>query len=303
MLSTSTKPLLLLIVGGLILSLSGIAVAYSSMGTSAMGFYRMLLGGLGLCIFAFAKRLPFRITAKAFLYACLAGFALALDLYWWHKSIRIVGPGLGAILTNCQSFFLAIFAYAVFKERITLVYFVSLVTAAVGIVMISGSGLAMPGRTDMDWPFLLGLALGLASAVAYALCVVFIKIPQSEQRHSTHPVINMIVLCATAAVFFLATTLFEGESLVIPDANNAITLLLYGLVVQAVAWLMVSTAVPLVKSSLAGLILLAEPIGTYIIDVLYFYARPTSMALVGITLTILAIYVGSVYGTAKVCTN
>lgn len=299
----STKPLLLLIIGGLILSLSGVAVAYSSMGTSAMGFYRMLLGGVGLYIFALAKRLPFRITKKAFIYACLAGFALALDLYWWHKSIRIVGPGLGAILTNCQSFFLAIFAYSVFKERITVVYFFSLLIAAVGILMISSSGLMMSGRNDMDWVFLLGLALGLASAVAYALCVVFIKLPQSEKLHSTHPVINMVVLCGAAAVFLLTTTFLEGESLVIPDTNNAITLLLYGLVVQAVAWLMVSTAFPLVRASLAGLILLAEPIGTYIIDVLYFSARPTVLALAGISLTIIAIYVGSVYGTAKVRTN
>src|SRR2546427_12559714 len=83
-----TSYLALLAVGGLILSLSGVAVAFSSMGTSAMGFYRMLLGGLGLAGFALWRGLRWRMTRQALLYACLAGAALALDLYWWHKSIR-----------------------------------------------------------------------------------------------------------------------------------------------------------------------------------------------------------------------
>jgi drug/metabolite transporter (DMT)-like permease len=273
--TTTTKPLLLLVIGGLILSLSGVAVAYSTMGTSAMGFYRMLLGGIGLFLFALARGLPFRITGVGFVYACLAGFALALDLYWWHKSIRMVGLGLGAILTNCQSFFLAVLAYLIFKERITLVYFFSLLTAAIGILMISSGGLIVPGSSGLDWVYLRGLTFGLASAVAYALCVVFIKIPQSTARHGTDPVINMIVLCGAGAIFLLVAAIFEGESIVIPNVSDGITLLLYGLVVQAVAWLMVSTAVPQVKASLAALILLAEPIGTYIIDMLYFSARGT----------------------------
>ena len=294
----TANPLLLLVVGGLILSLSGVAVAYSTMGTSAMGFYRMLLGGLGLFVFALVRGLRFRITGVAFFYACLAGFVLALDLYWWHKSIRMVGPGLGAILTNCQSFFLAVLAYLIFKERITLVYFFSLLCAATGILMISSVGLMASGG-GLDWRYLLGLTLGLASAAAYALCVVFIKIPQSTARHRTDPAINMIVLCGAGAIFLLVATILEGESLVIPDTRNAITLLLYGLVVQAVAWLMVSTAVPQVNASLAALILLAEPVGTYIIDMLYFSARPTGIGLAGIGLTIAAIYLGSTYGTAK----
>lgn len=292
-----TSYLALLAVGGLILSLSGVAVAFSSMGTSAMGFYRMLLGGLGLAGFALWRGLRWRMTRQALLYACLAGAALALDLYWWHKSIRMVGPGLGAILTNCQSFFLAGLAWAVFRERITVVYFVALVLAATGILMVSGAGLPVASGPDSASEHWLGVALGLASAAAYALCVVFIKKGQTPP-HATHPAVNMAVLCAAAAPCLLAAAWLEGESLAIAGAADFGTLLLYGLLVQGVAWLMVSTAVPHVKASLAGLILLAEPIGTYAIDVLFFTARPTPMALAGMVLTLAAIYAGSTYGGA-----
>lgn len=294
--SDKKRYLALLAVGGMVLSLSGVAVAWSSMGTSAMGFYRMLLGGLGMVAFAQWQGLRWRMPPRALAYACLAGAALALDLYWWHKSIRMVGPGLGAILTNCQSFFLAGLAWMVFRERITLVYFVSLLLAATGILMVSG--LALPAQGAADSAYLPGVALGLASAAAYALCVVFIKIPQSSPQ-ATHPVINMAVLCAAAALCLLAATLIEGESLHIPDGAHLATLLVYGLVVQGVAWLMVSTALPHVKASLAGLILLAEPIATYALDVLFFSARPTLLAVAGIVLTLGAIYAGSVFGSVK----
>lgn len=294
-----TKYLVLLAVGGMVLSLSGVAVAWSTMGTSAMGFYRMLLGGLGLVAFAQWQGLRWRMAPRALVFACLAGAALALDLYWWHKSIRLVGPGLGAILTNCQSFFLAGLAWLVLRERLTGAYVVSLLLAATGILMVSGPvpGTAQPGA-PADMAYLLGVGMGLASAAAYALCVLFIKIPQSSAQ-PTHPVVNMAVLCAAAALCLLAATLAEGESLAIPDAAHLATLLAYGLVVQGVAWLMVSTALPHVKASLAGLILLAEPIGTYAIDVLFFSARPTPLALAGIALTLSAIYAGSVFGSAR----
>lgn len=293
-----TRYLALLAVGGLVLSLSGVAVAWSSMGTSAMGFYRMLLGGLGMVAFAQWQGLRWRMPPRALAWACLAGAALALDLYWWHKSIRLVGPGLGAILTNCQSFFLAGLAWLVFRERITLVYCVSLLLAATGILMVSGLALPSSAPGALDPAYLWGVGLGLASAAAYALCVVFIKIPQSSAQ-ATHPVVNMAVLCAAAALCLLAATLLEGESLAIPDGAHLAALLVYGLVVQGAAWLMVSTALPHVKASLAGLILLAEPIATYTLDVLFFSARPTPLALAGIALTLGAIYAGSAFGTAR----
>ncbi len=295
----TNKPLVHLTIGGFILALSGVAVAYATMGTSAMGFYRMLLGGISLAIVAFVRKLSFATNRKTFFYVCLAGFALALDLYWWHKSIRMVGPGLGAILTNCQSFSLAIFAYFLFKEKITAIYFLSLLMAMLGIGLISGVGGIFNHNVNMSSEYIWGVLLGLASAVAYALCIVSIKLSQSPGR-TIHPIVNMVYLCGAATVFLLVTSIIDGESLAIPDSKNFFTLLAYGLVVQGVAWLMVSSSVPHVKTSVAGLILLAEPVGTYLVDIMFFSASPTWISVVGIVLTLAAIYIGSQYGTVKV---
>lgn len=295
----TNKPLIYLIIGGFIFALSGVAVAYSSMDTSAVGFYRMLFGGISLAIVAIVRKLSFATNRKTFVFACLAGFALALDIYWWHKSIRMVGPGLGAILTNCQTFSMAIFAYFLFKERITVIYFFSLLVAMLGIGLISGFGAFFNSNANLSSEYVWGVILGLASAVAYALCVVFIKLSQSSER-PIHPIINMVYLCGAATVFLLVASIIEGESLAIPDSKNFFTLLAYGLVVQGVAWLMVSSAVPHIKTSIAGLILLAEPVGTYLLDLTFFSANLTWISVIGVVLTLSAVYMGSQYGTVKV---
>lgn len=287
------SPMLLLIIGGGLFAVSGLAVAFSTVGTSTAGFYRMVFGGLALALVALYQRKTLWTGWKPALYAAIAGVFLAFDLYMWHKSIRMVGPGIGSILTNCQAFALSIFAIFVFRERPTWAYFVSLLLAIIGIALI----------VQKDWQlsaaYQAGIWLGLASAVAYALCVVFLRLAQ-ELPKPLDALSNMIYLSGAAALFLLATALFEGESLAIPDVQNWIALLLYGFMVQGVAWLMVAYAVPHLPAAVVGLILLLEPVLTYLVDVLLLSANAQMIAIVGCVLTLIAIYLGSQYGTKKV---
>lgn len=285
------NPVLLLVVGGAFFALSGLAVAYTTMGTSAVGFYRMVFGGLALAVVAIYQRKSFWAGWRLVIYASLAGVFLALDLYMWHKSIRMVGPGLGSILTNCQAFALSVFAIFLFRERPTWQYYLSLLLAFIGITLV----------VRKDWivsnEYQMGVWLGLASAVAYAVCVVFVKYSQNLDE-TLDPVPNMVYLSA-AAVFLLVTSLLDAESLSIPDMRNLFGLLTYGFLVQGLAWLMVSYAVPHMKASLAGLILLLEPILTYLVDILFLSAKADLFSIIGCVITIVAIYIGSQYGSKK----
>jgi drug/metabolite transporter (DMT)-like permease len=286
------NPMFCLIIGGMFFSLSGLAVAFSTMGTSSVGFYRMIFGGLALVLVAIYKKKSFWAGWKPVIYASLAGIFLALDLYMWHKSIRTVGPGLGSILTNCQAFALSIFAIFLFKERPTWIYFISLVLAILGIGMI----------VQKDWiiseNYQAGVWLGLASAVAYAICVVFLKFSQ-KLPNKLDALTNMVYLSVAAALFLLATAMIDGESLIIPDTKNLISLLIYGLMVQGLAWLMVSYAMPYISASIAGLILLLEPVITYLVDILFLSAKFEIIAVIGCFVTLIAIYLGSQYGSKK----
>jgi drug/metabolite transporter (DMT)-like permease len=59
-----------------------------------------------------------------------------------------------------------------------------------------------------------------------------------------------------------------------------------------VGWILISTALPRVQVSLAGLIILLQPSLAFIWDILFF-ARPTGLAeMLGACLALAAIYLG-----------
>ncbi|WP_020561211.1 DMT family transporter [Thiofilum flexile] len=286
------KNTLFLIVGGALFSLSGLVVAYSTMGPSAIGFYRMLFGALILFTVALYQRKVFFAGWKPIIYAGLAGVFLALDIYLWHHGIRLVGPGLSAILTNCQVFALALFGVVLFKEKLKWQYYLSIFTAFIGISLI----------VYKDWSlsaeYQYGVWLGLGSAVAYAVCVIFLK-ESDKLEKPLDPIARMVYLSASAAIFLLITSMIHSESLYITDTRNFLALLTNGILVQAIAWLMVAYAVPHIKASLVGLILLLEPILAYIVDVLFISHNLSLISIIGCFLTLLAVYIGSQYGVEK----
>jgi drug/metabolite transporter (DMT)-like permease len=83
------------------------------------GVYRTLIGGVVLLVIIFLRRESFWKGGFFFLIAVLLGFIFALDIYFWHKSIHFVGPGLATILANFQVFLLALFGVFVLGERLS----------------------------------------------------------------------------------------------------------------------------------------------------------------------------------------
>ena len=93
-----------LIAGAVMISFSGVWVKVADVAPTVSAFYRVLFGGLFLLAAACWKR---EITWKGWQRLWLGlfcGLFLALDLFFWHKSILYIGPGLATILGNFQVF-------------------------------------------------------------------------------------------------------------------------------------------------------------------------------------------------------
>jgi drug/metabolite transporter (DMT)-like permease len=96
------------------------------------------------------------------------------------------------------------------------------------------------------------------------------------------------------AVFLGAEVLREGYSFRIPDRQTFLSLAALGLFSQSVGWILISHALPGMRASLSGFILLLQPCLAFVWDVLLFQ-RPTSwLNWVGVVLTLAAIYIGTV---------
>lgn len=273
--------------GAFLLSFAAVFVKLARVGPTTAGFYRMLVGGVVLALVAVARRERFWMGRAALTIAAAAGVWFALDLFFWHRSIHLVGPGLATILANFQVFLLAGYGAVVLRERLTWRLGVAIPLALAGLFLLVG----------VDWGHLpagyrWGVALGLLTAVSYGAFLLTLRASQARAGR-LEPIPNLLIVCAVTTPLLGAGALAEGQTLGVPDPTTALLLVAYGVTAQVVGWLLISRGLPGVEAGQAGLILLLQPSLAFVWDVLFF-ARPTDLTdVLGATLALAAIYLGT----------
>ena len=215
-----------------------------------------------------------------------AGVFLAFDLALWHESIHAVGPGISTLLNSLQIFFLSAIGFFFFRERLGWLQMLSLVLAAVGMVMISSPEFVRNG--DAGW----GFASGLMSGLMLALSMVFVRKTHEVGQADLFPV--MMILSLGGAVSLVVPALLMDSGALYPTTWRDVGLVLvYGVVMQCFAWAMIAYAIPLLSLSLTGLLLLSEPVAALLIDYFGLGKPIDGMQWEGVVLTLSAMYLGS----------
>lgn len=279
--------ILLLLLGVVLFSCSASSVAIANVGPVAAAFYRMGFAALILTLLSLLKK-QWRVDSpRSLLWPAAAGIFLSVDLVLWHESIKIVGPGLGSVLTNFQIFFLMLFGIAFYKERPSWTFYAAMPLAIFGLALVVGADW---GNASEDYKG--GVLLGFLSGLGYAASVICLRMSQSGPGRMP-PVQNMAALSIVASAFLYFVSLGYGESLAIPDALTLGSLLAYGILVQVIGWLVVSRALPHVSAAAAGLIFLAEPVLTIMLDNAFFGLELSPVRVAGIALTLSMVYLGA----------
>lgn len=281
------RALLELTLGGLMLSLSALAVAFANIGAGGAGFYRMLFASLLFYLSLKWRKVAVRLPSrKATVLTALAGVFLAIDLILWHHSIYIVGPGIGSILTNCQVFFMTLLGLYLLKERPSSNFVIAIFLAFFGLYLLLAPEMTSSLGTK-------GVIFGIASGLAYAICVYYLKAASTLPEGGGDKIAQMLNLSLWSGLVMLAYALLSGESLAIVDSQTLLMLVIYGVMVQFVGWLMVNRSIGFISLGLAGLILLLEPVITYFVDVVFLHKASSAMQIGGALLTVVAVYIGS----------
>lgn len=291
-LSPPAKGALLVFFGAAAISFGPLIIASIQTGATASAFYRMLFGGLALLAVALLRSEKPLLNLSAIVFAALAGAAFSGDLFFWHRSIRLAGPGLSTILANFQVFILAIAGVIFFKERLSARLFIAIALALLGLTLLIGfnfSGLP-PSLT-------LGLIYGLVTACF--LSVYILSLRQSRKISESLPLAsNMALVSFSSAAILAGIMLLEGESFILISAHDAAALALYGIGCQAVGWLMVSAGLPHLTPGKAGLLLMAEPLFAFAWEIIFLQRQTSYLAYIGAFITIFAIYL-CFYGQNK----
>jgi drug/metabolite transporter (DMT)-like permease len=247
----------------------------------------MAIGGAILSAIVAARGRPWGLTVGHVLLAALAGLLFSGDLVFWHRSIAFVGPGLATILVNLQVIVLAVFGMVMLRERAARRLLVAIPSAVVGLFLIFGRDWDQLG-SEYHW----GVVFGLLAAVAYASYLLVLRGARRRAGEGVEALATVATLSLVSAVVLGGLVHLEGETFAIPNVRTFGMLVAYAVLIQVVAWVVISGALPRVPASRAGLLLLLQPTLAFVWDILLF-DRPTSaVELIGAALALGAIYLG-----------
>ncbi len=281
-------PELQIVAGSFLISFSAVFVKLVHVGPTASGFYRNLFGALALFALVALRRDRVWKGMRRLRWALLAGTCFAADIFFWHRSILHVGPGLATILGNFQVFVMAAVGILVFHERANWRFLMSIPLAIIGLFLLVG--LHWQG---LDAAYRRGVLFGVLTAISYAAYLLSLRAARRE-RERVSAVANLAVVSAVTAVLLLVVAGVSRESLRIPDVRTLVILLAYGFLCQALGWIVISRTLHLVDASRAALILLLQPALTFIWDIAFFGRPTTLLEAGGAGLAIAAIYLGGV---------
>ena len=276
-----------LFAGAAMISLSPVWVKLVDVSPTTSGFYRVAIGGVALTLYLKLSGQKFDLSRWMWVMLMIAGVFFALDLWFWHRSIQYIGPGLSTLLANFQVFIMIFAGVIIFRQRPSVVQIVAVPLALFGLGLIIG----------LDWSRLspdyrLGVLFGLATAVAYAGYLLTMRAIRSRAAYAV-PVREIAIMSLAAAAILALSAVAEGESLHITTLSDAGWLLSYGLVSHSLGMMLIASSLPQVTTTEAGLALLLQPTLSFVWDVVLFARPTTSKEFLGAAIALLAIYLGT----------
>lgn len=272
--------------GAVCISFASLFVKEAPMEPAVVAFYRLLFGGVALLAIALVRgeRL---VPSRPMLWILLAaGLFFSGDLIAWHECIVRLGPGLATILGNFQVFCLALWGAFVLGEKLSLGHKLAIPLALLGLLM-----LLEVNPTELPPAVVAGLLFGLATALSYSAYILVLR--QSQSIKDKLPAVANMAVISLISMFMVGVYCFaKGDSFIIPDARSFGMLALLGVGCQGLGWVLLSTGLPKMPASRAGLVMLIQPTLSFIWDIL-FYSRPTgTIGYLGAAVTLGAIGLG-----------
>lgn len=282
-----SNPTLRLYIGAALISLSPVWVKLVDVSATASAFWRLAIGGVVIAAFLVVARRRLELSLRIWLVLVFAALFLAADLWFYHRSIQDIGPGLATLLANFQVFVLAAAGFVMLREPPSARQLVAIPLALLGLSLIVG----------VDWnelpaDYRRGIVFGFGAAVTYAGYLLAMR---RSRRDSTNrvPSREIAIVSLVGAAMLGITTMAEGGSLAIGNSADIGWLVCYGVLSHGCGMLFITSSLPHVTTTQAGVALLLQPTLSFVWDVVFF-ARPMSLAEVaGAVIALFAIYLGS----------
>lgn len=240
-----------LLLGGAALGLSPIFVRLADVGPTASAFWRLALAAPVLWIWVWLReRRPAGARASLLPAVWLAGFFFAADLGVWHWSIRYTTVANSTLLANFAPIFVTLGGWWLFRNRVSGVFVIAMVTALGGTTLLVGPSFALGGHR------VLGDALGLLTAVFYASYMLSIK--RAREGVSTA---RLMALSTSVSVVLLLPVAWLSPQPMLPAGWYGWSVLLgLALVSQVLGQSLIAYAFAHLSAALSSVTVLIQPV-------------------------------------------
>ena len=204
-----------LIIGAICISFAPILVRVSELEPNATAFQRVFLALPLTFIWMLLsqkqtiKSTDSSLSGSEILLLLLPGVFFAGDLGFWHWSIRYTTIANATLFANFAPIYVTLAAVVLFKERFNRNFFVALVIAITGSIILMGKSASLSDE------YIKGDILGMITAIFYA--AYLISVGRLRARFNTASI--MFCTSLSAAMVLLPVSLFFGDAL-IPETNT-----------------------------------------------------------------------------------
>jgi drug/metabolite transporter (DMT)-like permease len=223
----------------------------------------------------------------------LGGVLFAGDLVAWHLSIEYVGAGMATVLGNTQVFWTALIARLLFGEALGRRYLWAVLLAFAGVALLSGVGSSVTFSDE----HVLGVVLGLVTGLCYASYIVLLQRSAVAGRDADDPLglamITLAWLTLFTAVGSAGLGAVAGQSIELETGSQLGFVVAIALLIQVLAWLIISRGLEQAPASRAALVILMQPALATVWGLLVFGEDLSPLQIAGAGVTLAGVYLGS----------
>lgn len=252
-------PYLALIVGICALSMTGIFVRWAQAPGTVTAAYRMAISTIALTPFFihFETKKDPKKNAGWILPVVMAGLFIAGDHGFLNTAIGLTRIANTTLLNNMAPLWVALFAWLVWKEKLTGRFWLGLFTAVAGAVVILGSDLVKHPQ--------LGLGDGLAFVSSLFYAAYFLNTQVSREKISTLRYIWGANLMS--AVLLFAFNLINGIPVTGYPLRTYLVFLAIGLLSQTVGYFSITYALGHLPASIVAPTMIAQLVLTSLLAI------------------------------------
>ena len=139
---------------------------------------------------------------------------------------------------------------------------------------------------------MLGVAFGVATALAYALFLLILRQANADDRRPAGPLFDATL---SGALFSALGGLVVGDLDWVPNLEAQAWLVALALTSQVLGWLLISVSLPRLPAVITSIVLMPQPVAAVIFAALLLSEAPSVVQLAGVAIVL----AGVVFATSK----